>query len=65
MLLSIGRRLGGYFVKFGQMISTLDQGIPVEWMETMANCQVIVYLLLYLPIGQGNASSLLLYGQSD
>ena len=64
-LQSTGRRLGGYFVKFGQMISTLDQGIPVEWIETMINCQVIAYLLLYLPPGQSNASSLLLHGQSD
>lgn len=35
------RRLGGYYVKFGQMISTLEQGIPREWIETMSFCQVI------------------------
>ena len=34
------RRLGGYYIKFGQMVSTLDQGIPREWIDTLSICQV-------------------------
>ena len=40
--LRLCRRLGGYYVKFGQMVSTLDQGVPREWSETLSLCQVIL-----------------------
>lgn len=36
----MNRRLGGYYIKFGQMVSTLDQGIPREWIDTLSLCQV-------------------------
>ena len=27
-------------MKMGQMASTVDAGLPPEWMETLAQCQV-------------------------
>ncbi|CBK22533.2 uncharacterized protein [Blastocystis hominis] len=33
------KRLGGYYIKFGQMVSTLDQGVPQEWVQTLSQCQ--------------------------
>ena len=37
------RRLGGYYIKFGQMVSTLEQGgIPSEWVKTLSACQVVL-----------------------
>jgi len=38
------RRLGGYYIKFGQMVSTLDQGIPREWIDTLSLCQVVSFV---------------------
>ena len=34
------RRLGGYYIKFGQMVSSIDQGVPQEWVQTLSQCQV-------------------------
>lgn len=36
----LSRRLGGYYIKLGQMVSTLEQGIPREWIDTLSLCQV-------------------------
>lgn len=38
--LRLCKRLGGYYIKFGQMVSTLDQGVPQEWVQTLSQCQV-------------------------
>lgn len=32
--------LGGYFAKFGQIISTFDKGVPPEYVEVLKQCQV-------------------------
>lgn len=32
--------LGGYFAKFGQIISTFDKGVPPEYVEVLKKCQV-------------------------
>ena len=38
------KRLGGYYIKFGQMVSSLDQGVPQEWVQTLSQCQVRSFL---------------------
>ena len=38
--LKLCRHLGGYYVKFGQMVSSLYAGVPREWTTTLAACQV-------------------------
>ena len=35
----IRSHLGGYFAKFGQMASTMEQSIPPEYTKTLAKCQ--------------------------
>ena len=42
------KRLDGYYIKFGQMVSTLDQGVPQEWVQTLSQCQVRAFLCDYL-----------------
>ena len=32
--------LGGYFAKFGQMASTMGNGIPEEYVQVLSKCQV-------------------------
>lgn len=44
--LRLCRRLGGYYVKFGQMVSTLEQGVPREWIDTLSSCQVFSSVIL-------------------
>lgn len=35
----IRSHLGGYFAKFGQIASTMEQSIPPEYTKTLAKCQ--------------------------
>ena len=54
VVLFICRRLGGYYMKIGQMASTMETGLPIEWKETLSQCQVCTVSIPWA-LGQSNS----------